>query len=114
MNEKPWGLDEQMDLTLDKMLDKGADKTKWIVGKPKRYHAQHYTPIRENLMGSIMTDVCWVLCGGEYTNLIVEAPSMLEVLKHAVNWGHGFEGIGSRPPWLAEAEQLIRKIEEQS
>lgn len=32
-----------------------------------------------------------------------------EVLEHAVNWGHGFEGVGPRPSWLTEAEEVLTK-----
>ena len=32
-------------------------------------------------------------------------------LEHAVNWGHGFEGTGTRPEWLTEAEEAIRKAQ---
>ena len=35
--------------------------------------------------------------------------ALLEALEHAVNWGHGFEGTGTRPEWLTEAEEAIRK-----
>jgi len=41
--------------------------------------------------------------------LIAESPTILKVLEHAVNWGHGFEGTGTRPEWLTEAEEAIRK-----
>jgi len=34
---------------------------------------------------------------------------MLEALKYAVNWGHGFERVGPRPEWLTEAEQAVCK-----
>ena len=36
---------------------------------------------------------------------------LLEALEHAVNWGHGFEGTGTRPEWLTEAEEAIRKVQ---
>ena len=37
---------------------------------------------------------------------------LLDALEHAVNWGHGFEGTGTRPEWLTEAEEAIRKAKE--
>ena len=37
---------------------------------------------------------------------------LLDALRHAVNWGHGFEGTGTRPAWLTEAEEAIRKAKE--
>lgn len=86
---------------------------KWIIGNPKKFHNLHYTPIETPVLGTIMTDVCWVLGGGEHTNLIAQAPEMREVLEHAVNWGHGFEGVGLRPPWLTEAEELLHKVTEE-
>ena len=36
---------------------------------------------------------------------------LLDALGHAVNWGHGFEGTGTRPEWLTEAEEAIRKAQ---
>ena len=36
---------------------------------------------------------------------------LLDALEHAVNWGHGFEGTGTRPEWLTEAEEAIRKAQ---
>jgi len=37
---------------------------------------------------------------------------LLEILEHAVNWGYGFESVESRPEWLTEAEQMVRKVKE--
>ena len=40
-----------------------------------------------------------------------QVAELLDALKHAVNWGHGFEGTGTRPAWLTEAEEAIRKVQ---
>ena len=52
----------------------------------------------------------------EYTNwqdvaftIYAANSELLEALEYAVNWGHGFEGTGTRPEWLTEAEEAIRK-----
>jgi len=44
-------------------------------------------------------------------DLLAIAPSMLEVLRHAVDWGISYtKASRQKPPWLEEAKVVIQKM----